>query len=237
LNECYRCAPEIIQFVNKLVPDIIAFEGNASGEVRDGSVDEVQNGDFVLCRNNFPLVKLCYKYIGEGKQAALKGKDVAKSIVELIHKYRRNDLQGLDKFLHMYLKRKLDRLRHMYPQDEINDLMERNQYVITSETVSIILLILSKNPNIQDVMQLIDAIENLFNYDTKEGIILSSIHKSKGLEADRVFILEKELMPSKYAKQTWELEQENNLQYVAYTRAKKSLIFIEDWTSNDSEEE
>lgn len=237
LNECYRCGKKIIEYVNRLVPEITAFESNTEGEVRDGSVDEVQDGDFVLCRNNFPLVKLCYKFLGEGKRAALKGKDVAKSIVALVRKYRRKDLQGLEPFLHTHLNRKLQRLRQMYPQDEIQDLKERNQYVIADETVNIILLILAENPSIADTKQLIEAIESLFNDDTKDGIILSSVHKSKGLEAERVFILEKELMPSKYAEQAWELEQEKNLQYVAYTRAKDALIFIDDWNSKDSDEE
>ena len=58
--------------------------------------------------------------------------------------------------------------------------------------------------------------------------MLSSIHKSKGLEADRVFILGDELMPLKKAELNWEKEQEENLMYVAYTRAKSELIFIND---------
>ena len=55
---------------------------------------------------------------------------------------------------------------------------------------------------------------------------MSTIHKAKGLEADNVFILNKNLLPSKYVKQDWELEQEKNLEYVAITRTKKTLGFI-----------
>jgi ATP-dependent exoDNAse (exonuclease V) beta subunit len=33
-------------------------------------------------------------------------------------------------------------------------------------------------------------------------------------------------MPSKYAKQEWERQQEKNIEYVAYTRAKNDLYFI-----------
>jgi hypothetical protein len=49
------------------------------------------------------------------------------------------------------------------------------------------------------------------------------------LEADRVFIIHSELMPSKYAKQDWEKEQEKNLEYVAITRAKSLLGYITDF--------
>lgn len=33
-------------------------------------------------------------------------------------------------------------------------------------------------------------------------------------------------MPSKYARQDWQVQQEKNLMYVAYTRAKQTLVFI-----------
>jgi hypothetical protein len=36
-------------------------------------------------------------------------------------------------------------------------------------------------------------------------------------------------MPSKYAVLPWQVEQEKNLMYVAYTRAKKTLGFISDY--------
>jgi hypothetical protein len=37
-------------------------------------------------------------------------------------------------------------------------------------------------------------------------------------------------MPSKFAKLPWQKEQERNLEYVAYTRAKNYLGIITDWT-------
>jgi ATP-dependent exoDNAse (exonuclease V) beta subunit len=44
-----------------------------------------------------------------------------------------------------------------------------------------------------------------------------------------VYILNRELMPSHWAKKPWEKEQEENLEYVAYTRAKQKLSFIADY--------
>ena len=74
----------------------------------------------------------------------------------------------------------------------------------------------------------IGKLEGLFA-DKSEGITLPTIHKSKGLEADRVFIIHPEKMPSKFARQDWELVQEENLRYVAYTRAKHLLGFVVDF--------
>ena len=58
--------------------------------------------------------------------------------------------------------------------------------------------------------------------------MLTTVHKAKGLEADNVYILEPSLLPSKFAVKEWEIKAEQHLVYVAYTRAKKTLNFIEE---------
>lgn len=78
---------------------------------------------------------------------------------------------------------------------------------------------------IESVPELKKLINNIFSDDIK-GIMLSTIHKAKGLENDRVFFLLPDIIPSKYATQPWQIEQEMNLKYVAITRAKKELIYV-----------
>jgi len=72
----------------------------------------------------------------------------------------------------------------------------------------------------------ISACEEIFSDDTHSGIILSSVHRAKGLEAERVFILKPELMPHPLATSEQELQQEMNIKYVAITRAKKELYIV-----------
>lgn len=70
---------------------------------------------------------------------------------------------------------------------------------------------------------LIQEIEQLFQ-DNGSGVTLSTIHKAKGMEWERVFILDApELMPCKWASN---LQEELNLCYVAATRAQKGLIYV-----------
>jgi superfamily I DNA/RNA helicase len=77
---------------------------------------------------------------------------------------------------------------------------------------------------IEDVIK---RIQQVFT-PTTTGIILATVHKSKGLEADRVFILEPEKakMPHPMAKKPWQIEQEYNLLYVAITRAISELVYV-----------
>ena len=58
-------------------------------------------------------------------------------------------------------------------------------------------------------------------------VVLSTIHKAKGLEANRVFVLDNHLFFPKWVKPgTWQETQERNLVYVAVTRPKNYLGFI-----------
>lgn len=77
-----------------------------------------------------------------------------------------------------------------------------------------------------DVESLRRMIRGIFRDDVS-GVVLSTIHKAKGLENDRIFFACPELIPSKYATQEWQLEQEQNLKYVAITRAKNELIYVD----------
>jgi len=62
--------------------------------------------------------------------------------------------------------------------------------------------------------------------DKENAIMLCTIHKSKGLEADVVYILDEKLIPSKFAKSPEQLTQEQNLKYVARTRARHELYYL-----------
>lgn len=80
--------------------------------------------------------------------------------------------------------------------------------------------------------QLISFVRKIFGEPKKKEsgascVILSSIHRAKGDEADEVFILRPDLlMPPETVTDTWQQEQELNIHYVAVTRAKKRLIFV-----------
>ena len=78
--------------------------------------------------------------------------------------------------------------------------------------------------------QILQSLNDLFVNDQqkveKETMLLSTVHRAKGLEADHVHILCPSLMPSKFANMEWEKKSEENIIYVAWSRAKNSLNFI-----------
>ena len=77
----------------------------------------------------------------------------------------------------------------------------------------------------RDLTSMEHAIDDLFAEDVTSMVTLSTVHKAKGAEAPRVIILDPKRMPSKGARQDWEIQQERNIVYVAYTRARETLVF------------
>jgi superfamily I DNA/RNA helicase len=107
----------------------------------------------------------------------------------------------------------------------IKEPTKTKSYTSLLEYVEICEMFLNANSTVEKA---IADIKNVFS-DSIEQITLSTIHRAKGREADNVFIIHRELMPSKMAVESWELEQEQNLMYVAYTRAKHVLTFVTDF--------
>lgn len=214
LNLTYRCAKRIVDVARKYSPDIEAKEDANEGEVREGSLDEVRNGDYIICRNNLPLVETFIKLLGEGKKSVILGKDYGESILLLLNRVESE--RGLLELL----REKKDELI----ERGIKNFSMNESYVVLLEKVQILLLLNRRYGSFQEVKK---VLTDIFGDESKDKILLSTIHKSKGLEADRVFILGfHELIPSKYATTELALYGERCLQFVAVTRAKNTLIFL-----------
>ena len=230
LSISYRCAKNIVDFAKKIVPSIECNNDGRNGEVKyDVPLSEVKDGDMVLCRNNAPLMKVYVDFIKAGKKCFIRGKDIGLNLKNMV---KRTGINVLNKSLQEdgVFVRLYDALF-----DNINELVDKYHITYSDAVESSIvankldiikaLEILSDDINTAD--ELIEKISNIFSDRKKGGISLSTVHKAKGLEAENVYIACRELMPSSRAKKDWEIRQEYNLMYVAYTRAKDILGFID----------
>lgn len=220
LSVSFRCSQAVIRKAQEIVPDIKALPNAPEGCVREGNVlEEAQSGDFIVCRTTMPLVKLFFQFLTQRKKAIIKGSDIGVHLIELIGKI--NNLETLINFWENELKS----FRKDLKKEGILNPNEHSGYSSLEDKVHT-LLFLSRISD--SVMDLKFKIKTIFT-DEIQGIVLSTVHKIKGLEADRVFIIRPDLLPMQTAK-PWQYIQEKNLEYVAYTRAKHDLIFDNEWT-------
>lgn len=219
LSVCYRCSKAVIREAQKIVPEISYAPNAEEGVVKLGSMrEELEQGDWVLCRNLKPLIQT-YLWLMKNKvKSKVKGKDIGEGIIGMINKTGAKTLRGMWTLLDLQKEKLFNKLkkrgvRHpsLHPKMELF-----NQRIEVLECLS---------DEVRNVEELKKLISNIFADDIK-GIMLSTIHKAKGLENDRVFFICPELIPSRYATTEWMLEQELHLKYVAITRAKKELIYV-----------
>src|SRR5262252_191256 len=71
-----------------------------------------------------------------------------------------------------------------------------------------------------------DLMEYRRKVEQENPVILTTAHKSKGLEFERVYILRNDQFPHPKAKRPEDLAQEDNAKYVAYTRAMDELHIL-----------
>jgi DNA helicase-2/ATP-dependent DNA helicase PcrA len=221
LSLTYRCAKNIVNLAKTLVPHIEALPHATEGIVRyDGKIQEFQDSDMILSRVSRPLIILCLQILGEGKKAFVKGKDIGTNLANMLKKTKKSRFEDALKDL-TYQKGLLinKMVKRGIPFDEAASSVVVATYQEKLDALDALGVNLTKT---QDV---IDRIIKIFA-DEKDGICLSTVHKSKGLEANRVFIVEPAKMPAPWVRQSWEREQELNIEYVAYTRAKHELVIV-----------
>ena len=233
LSISYRCADSIVEYAQRIVPSIEKNDDHRAGNVlEDVPLEDVKDGDMVLCRTNAPLVDLYNRYLKLGKKSYIVGKDIGSNMKTIIESMNMTEVNwgNIEKdglFIRLYddlfeTRNKIMAESNVSKEDAINS----RQF---QDKLDMINAIGAMANGINSVDELLGKIDVVFPKKVqKGGIKLSTIHKSKGLECENVYIACKSLMPSKNATTKWEKRQERNLMYVAYTRAKNKLGFLDE---------
>jgi superfamily I DNA/RNA helicase len=222
LSVCYRCPSSHIKLAKEIVPQIESFIDNGEGIIlkinESNFIDNVKDekNPLVLCRINAPLVKYALSLISKGYRAMIKGKDIGQNLQTIIKNLDGENMNDLQISLDSWESKEIEKLsRRNSPKSArqlVNDKAE-------------CLKILMDECNSKECI--INKIEKLFSDESIQGIQLSTVHRAKGLEADSVYIVEPQLLPLQFENmKDWEKEQEQNICYVAYTRSKNKLVFV-----------
>lgn len=201
----------------------------------------VEEGDMVLCRVNAPLVGQCFRFIRNGKTANIQGRDVGTGLVGTVKQLAgvkgnvggdddKDDPQAVAELEAVPVTDLIQRLEEYKDREVAKEQAKKNpsdaRLIAVQDKYECLLCFTAEAKTAMDVVRKILAI---FTDDRRQRCIrLSSIHKAKGLEADRVFLLQppKCGVPHPMARSKWQIEQEWNLKYVAVTRAIKELVYV-----------
>lgn len=231
LSITYRCPTSIVAYAKQWVDHIQPAPGAEVGFV--GNYDTEWNlgvfkpNDLVLCRKTAPLLTLAFRFLRARLPVMVLGREIGQGLKSLIARMGTQNIDELATKLSVWREREVQKARARNEDAKVE--------AIEDKVGAILCLIDSMQEDGRSVGELVRSIDMLFA-DKANAVILATIHKSKGLEADRVFWLGRGDCPAQWAKQPWQKQQEVNLCYVATTRAKKELYFIEETRGNASDD-
>lgn len=216
-----RCPVSHVTLAKAIVPELKAMpeaiEGSTEKITRDQAVIKINAGDMGISRRNAPLIAIAYELIRNGKSVIVRGRDIGKGLQALISKFKAESIDELIDKAEEYRIRESDKLAKKGKKAE-NAIQALNDKIAT-------LIALTEGKNTIDEVR--RSIESLFSDNNpKNSIVLSSVHRAKGLEADSVYVfdyarIEIPMNDPEFA------QQEKNLHYIALTRGKKHLALVE----------
>lgn len=242
LNVTFRCPKVVVAMAQKLVPDFTAHPDAPEGIYReiaystkpkDGGNQDIpwfanENlafGDAIICRNTKPLIDQAYALLRAGIGCVVEGRDIGKGLIKLATKWRGNRLAALVDKLEDYKER--ERTKWIAKGKE-------EKAAAVEDKVDTLICLIGKccedNQN-ATIVDLTNFVERLFGDATDKYppkvVRLLSIHRAKGLEYRRVFMLGRlKYLPSKYARKEWQKLQEQNLEYVKMTRTMEEAVDV-----------
>lgn len=215
LSVSFRCPQNIVREAQWRAPHMRWPEWADEGEVTSLSswnVEDIPDDATILCRNNAPLFAMAIKLLRHGRYPQLIGSDIGKSLIKLLKKLGRPDMPQaavLEAIAAWQAGRekKSRNIGSVRDQAECMRIFARQARNL-GDTIAYAESLLKQHGPVQ----------------------LMTIHKSKGLEFNHVYLLDRELI------RVAEHQQERNLLYVGQTRAKQTLTYITSGGFIDAEE-
>lgn len=244
LSMTFRCPQQIVQRQHGHVPLYRAYHQNAQGVFQAWAVEETpdvtefqgwgfakleamlpepgQGTIAILCRNNAPIMGLAFKLIRSGIGCHVLGRDIGKGLQQLSKKICPEDSTASVEVMIKITSW----MEHEISLAEANDKLEKVAG-ITDKGESLIACL--EGSGARTAGELRTVIEQLFE---RAGgrVVLSTIHRAKGMEWTVLLHLDPFRIPSKFARKaaaqgdSRQLTQEYNLKYVCETRTKHTLI-------------
>jgi superfamily I DNA/RNA helicase len=172
----------------------------------------VKIGDVILSRANAPLMPLCLSLLRRGISARIEGRDIGKMLVSKVEKLK---AKSVPDFMRKVVANKDRRIKRAQARDAADS------DILAIEDEAETLLALAEG--LKSVAEIKTRIVALFQDSDKSprpAVVLSSVHKAKGLEWNKVFMIR-----STFLKKGRVTQEEKFLYYVACTRTKNELVF------------
>lgn len=214
LSITYRCPRAVVREAQRYCPQIEAAPDAIEGAVHHFEEDpQIFPPDMlILCRTNAPLFSSILRHIRAGRSVQVRS-SFLDNFQKFIQKF------GCEKSKDLLAKLEGWRAEEVSAAEEKG---ARGKIAAIQDKFETIKHFCDQFPTVWEILSILRKLA-----DSESGPIFSTVHKAKGLEAERVYLLRPDLMPAKWVSGEAAERQERNILYVAITRAKRELTFGE----------
>lgn len=224
LTTTYRCPKDVVAVAQGIVADFFAAEEAPAGFVAwmpsQGLTAWAGVGDAILSRTNAPLVGLCLGLIRQGTPARIEGRDIGRTLATLVRKMKASSVPEFLERLKGWADKQAARVQAH------GKYVEARLQLIEDQRETLAALAEGCRSVEEITVRCSSMFADSMGQDGKvmraASVVLSSVHKAKGLEWKKVFLLEKTL----YCNGKRRDAEESNIHYVAVTRAQESLVLV-----------
>lgn len=251
LSICYRCPTSHLDAARQLVPTIEARPDAEAGVFErydeDGTLlcDDVgehgmgcecledhaqlksyafQPGDLVVCRAKAPLVKAAYYLLKNHVPARILGRDIGRGLVAFVDAMRAPSITELLKKVEAWTCKVVARAAELDDDAGMEEAADKRDVVVAVADG-----LWQDDADCEDVDVFKSRLESLFGdgEDKSRVVTLSTVHRAKGSESDRVWWLDyhKPDMSANFKREEQRREAKHII-FVALTRSKSELRLI-----------
>ncbi len=250
LATTFRCPKVIVARQQGHAPGFLAYHANPQGAVHNGSHYTIREGELefgtrakdsveiswtwddvkalgfekvaILSRNNAQLISMAFKLLRQQIGVRMQGRDIGKGLIALSKKILPDDTTVAGECanaIEAWKNRECDLAYANSHEEKVAGITDR------AESLMAVL----ESAMVENAGQLRKQLEFLFSKDTGQ-VLLSTIHRAKGMEWPLVIHLDPWRIPSKHARKAaaegnpTPLDQDRNAVYVCETRAQEVLI-------------
>ncbi len=211
LSISYRCSQSVVLAAQEFCPTIQWREGAPVGSLEWNERDpDSYERYMVLCRTNAPLFREILAYVRARKPCQVMS-SFLDSFQGFIRGFKSTYTSDLKAKVERWFQRELEVAKAKGQKGKIAGLWDKYDTVM---------LLCQQFTKTEDMIQMVKKLG-----DSRSGPIFATIHKSKGLEYKHVYILRPDQLGGFGDLSPEQKVQEDNLHYVAITRAEETLTY------------
>jgi DNA helicase II / ATP-dependent DNA helicase PcrA len=211
LSISYRCSQSVVLAAQEFCPEIQCRDGAPQGELFYNSEDPLKWDHFmVICRNNAPLFKEILRCVRNQEPCQVLS-NFLDSFQGFIRGFKATYTSDLEAKLDRWFERESEAAKAKRQRGKLQSLTDRY------DTIK---LLCREFKLVADMVQMVKRLG-----ESTRGPIFVTIHKSKGLEHEHVYLLRPDLLGGFGELTAEQQQQEENLHYVGITRAIETLTY------------